>query len=323
MMKADYPFSTFAGVDVSKDTLEFAMGRSGGTATVSNNAESIASELIEVLTNRESVIVVVEATGGYEQLLLSLLHEHNVAVAVVNPRRVRDFAKGIGQDAKTDPIDARTLAFYGEVVQPAAQAAQADDDRKLKALVERRRQLLGLINQEENRLAQTRDSEIRDFIKETLDTLKKQLKAIDGRTAQALKLNTEHARRVEILMSVKGLGPVTVATLIAHLPELGNLNRKEVAKLVGVAPVNHDSGTFTGRRRTMGGRSYVRRVLYMATLVATRFNSPIRTFYQRLLKAGKEKKVALVAAMRKLVTTLNVLIRTDELWDPDRHTAAA
>ncbi len=243
-------------------------------------------------------------------------------MAVVNPRRVRDFASGIGKDAKTDPIDAQAIAFYGQVVQPNAQAAKTDEEKKLQALVGRHRQLLDLINQENNRLQQTADREIQGYIQESLETLKKQVKSIDERLAKCVKEDTANARKIEILESVQGLGPVAVSTFLAELPELGELNRGEIAKLVGVAPMNKDSGQASGRRTTHGGRSYVRRVLYMATLVATRFNPRIKAFYQRLLKAGKPKKLALTAAMRKLLTILNTLIKNDEIWNAEPNKAS-
>jgi transposase len=321
-MKVEYPFSQFVGVDVSKAKLDFALDGIRQTRSIDNAPEQIVREFIGQIKNPESTIVVLEATGGYEELLVTLLHEHNIALAVVNPRRVRDFAAGIGRDAKTDPIDAQVLAFYGQVVKPAAQLAKSEEDRKLKALVERRRQLLDLINQENNRLKQTADREIREYIQQSLETLKTQVKTIDDRLANCVQANTAHARKVEILDSVKGLGPVAISTFLAELPELGELNRGEIAKLVGVAPMNKDSGQASGRRRTFGGRSYVRRVLYMATLVATRFNPRIKTFYQRLLADGKPKKVALTAAMRKLLTILNTLIKNDELWNAEPNKAS-
>ncbi len=195
--------------------------------------------------------------------------------------------------------------------------AKSAEEKKLRALVERRRQLLDLINQESNRLQQTADREIQQYIRQSLETLKKQVNTIDERLAKCVQDDTANARKVEILTSVKGLGPVAVSTFLAELPELGELNRGQIAKLVGVAPMNNDSGQTAGRRRTFGGRAYVRRVLYMATLVATRFNPKIKTFYQRLLKQGKPKKVALTAAMRKLLTILNTLIKNDEPWNAE------
>lgn len=321
MTMNEYPFSQFVGVDVSKATLDFVLADGKKAVSIKNTEKQIVDKLIGAIADPSSTIVVLEATGGYEDRLVTLLHQHNIAVAVVNPRRVRDFAKGIGIDAKTDPIDAKAIALYGQVVKPAAQMAKSEEDKKLKALVERRRQLLGLINQERNRLQQTADLEVRDYIRQSLETLQKQVETINQRLKKCVKTNTKNARKIEIIESAKGLGPVTVNTLIAELPELGQLNRGQIAKLVGVAPMNRDSGQSSGRRRTIGGRSYVRRVLYMATLAATRFNPRIKAFYQRLLRKGKAKKVALIAAMRKLLTILNTLIKNDVLWNEEPNKA--
>ncbi len=317
MMKSQGPFSQVVGVDVSKDKLDFAFDDDTQTSTLKNTKEQIVKELIGRVKNPKSTIAVMEATGGYEERLVTLLHEHKIALAVVNPRRVRDFADGIGRDAKTDPLDAQVIAFYGRVVKPEPQVAKSEEEKKLKSLVERRRQLLDLINQESNRLGQTTDREIRGYLEESLETLKKQVQVVDQRLAKCVEANHENTRKVEILRSVKGLGPVSISTFLAELPELGQLNRGQIAKLVGVAPMNRDSGKKSGRRRTFGGRSYVRRVLYMATLVATQFNPRIKTFYQHLLSEGKPKKVALTAAMRKLLTIVNTLIKNDELWNAD------
>lgn len=314
MKTEDYPFTLFIGVDVSKAKLDIAVGDDPRVITIANSQQQIAAELIARIQHPRSTIVVLEATGGYERVLVDTLHQHHIALAVVNPRRVRDFAKGIGQDAKTDPIDAQTIAAYGKVVRPTPQPAKSEADQKLSALVTRRRQLLDLIGQENNRSQQIMDPEIRESIQEILQTLNKQVKNIDQRMQKCVSQSKANARKVEILQSVKGIGPVAVSTLVAELPELGQLNRAQIAKLVGVAPMNNDSGTGSGKRRTIGGRSYVRRVLYMATLAATRFNPRIQRFYQHLLIQGKPKKVALVAAMRKLVTILNTLIKNDEIW---------
>lgn len=322
MMKSQGPFSQVVGVDVSKDKLDFAFDDDTQTSTLKNTKEQIVKELIGRVKNPKSTIAVMEATGGYEERLVTLLHEHKIALAVVNPRRVRDFAGGIGRDAKTDPLDAQVIAFYGRVVKPEPQVAKSEEEKKLKSLVERRRQLLDLINQESNRLGQTTDREIRGYLEESLETLKKQVQVVDQRLAKCVEANHENTRKVEILRSIKVLGPVSISTFLAELPELGQLNRGQIAKLVGVAPMNRDSGKKSGRRRTFGGRSYVRRVLYMATLVATQFNPRIKTFYQHLLSEGKPKKVALTAAMRKLLTIVNTLIKNDELWNATPNKAS-
>lgn len=313
MMNPTQVFSTFIGIDVSRSKLDIAVADGKGTVTIDNTQTAILS-WIGQLEDTSCTLVVMEATGGYEALAVKLLHSHNIALAVTNPRQVRDFAKGIGRDAKTDAIDAEVLAVFAKVVGPAPQAAKSDEQIKLGALVERRRQLLDLISQEYNRSLQTIDDDIKTSIQEVLESLKQQLKTIDKQLAKAVQSNAASARKVEILQSVKGLGPVAVSTFIAELPELGQLNRGQIAKLVGVAPMNRDSGQSQGQRRTQGGRSYVRRVLYMASLVATRFNKAIKVFYQRLLSKGKPKKLALTAAMRKLLTILNTLVKDNVLW---------
>ena len=310
-MKFQKSFACVVGVDVSKEKLDLALPKE--SLTIKNNAKAI-QQLVDRIKS-DDVIVVMEATGGYENQLVQALHNNGIALAVVNPRRVRDFAKAIGMDAKTDPIDAGVIAYYGETVKPAPQLAKSDEAKKLGAFVERRRQLLGLIGQEKNRLQQVDDADIKKLIQKSLEMLQKQLKTVDQRLAKAIKQpGAGNQRKIEILESAKGIGPVAISTFIAELPELGKLNRNEIAKLVGVAPMNNDSGKKEKKRKTIGGRSYVRRVLYMATLTATRHNPTIRRFYLRMLANGKEKKVALIAAMRKLLTILNTLIKKDELW---------
>jgi len=315
MTQKDY--SLVIGIDVSKAKLDIAWGPNGPLETIENTDQDIARLLIKKIEDPVNTLIVMEATGGYESGLVEMLHKSNLSLAVVNPRRVRDFAKGIGLDAKTDLIDAKVIAHYGEVVKPKEHVAKTDSEKKLEALVTRRRQLLDLTHQESNRLKQTRDKEIQKLIRQTIKTLEKQTQTVDRLIAEAVAADQQNARKIEILQSVKGVGAVTVSTFLAELPELGTLNRGQIAKLVGVAPMNNDSGNRSGKRKTIGGRSSVRRVLYMATLTATRFNPKIRAFYIRLLAKGKPKKLALVAAMRKLLTILNTLIKKDELWiDP-------
>ncbi len=313
MKTSSYIGQLLIGIDVSKDKLDIASSAAEGSIVIGNTKREIVNWIRSLSQPRET-LVVMEATGGYESLLVELLHEHSIALAVVNPRQVRDFARGIGIDAKTDRIDAAVLVRFAEVVKPAPQAAQSEEQTKLGALVERRRQLVDLINQEENRVQQTRDRDIRRSIQTVLKGLKSELKTIEDQIAKAVKNDTANARKVEILGSVKGLGPVAVSTFIAELPELGELNRQQIAKLVGVAPVNNDSGKTPGKRPVKGGRCGVRRILYMATLVATRFNPAIKRFYTHLVAQGKPKKLALTAAMRKLLTIVNTLVRTDQLW---------
>lgn len=307
-------YSLVIGIDVAKAKLDVAWGSKGSVETIANAKVEIARQLLPKISDPGSTLVVVEATGGYEGLLVDLLHENKIPVSVVNPRRIRDFAKGVGIDAKTDPIDAKVISFYGEVTQPKSDVAKTEQEKKLEALVTRRRQVLKLINQENNRLQQTRDKAIETLIAQTLKNLKKQMKKLDGLISQTVAADQQNARKIEILQSVKGVGQVSVSTMVAELPELGRLNRNQISKLVGVAPMNQESGTKERRRKTIGGRSSVRRVLYMATLVATRHNPAIKKFYIRLLVEKKPKKLALVAAMRKLLTIINSLVKNNELW---------
>ena len=317
MEMTQYDFTSFIGFDVSKAKLDFAQESQAKPETIDNNSTSI-KKLIASLTDaqRKTTLVVVEATGGYERLLVESLQDAAVAVAVVNPRRVREFAKGIGIDAKTDSIDSKVIARYGEVVALKPVQPKTKAQKELAALVTRRRQLLKMINMEKNRLGQAIPVAAK-LIKEMLKSLKKQLKTLDQQIAKAVENEKTASRKVQIMHSVKGIGPVAISTFIAELPELGLLTRGQIAKLVGVAPINDDSGKHQGNRKTFAGRSSVRRVLYMAALVATRHNERIKIFYQRLLAKGKPKKLALVAAMRKLLTIINSLIKRDELWtDP-------
>jgi len=301
----------FVGVDVSKDSLDIYRPDTSELIKIDNSETSVAGFCQQLQKKKRSLMVVMEATGGYETLLVNQLA---LKAAVVNPRRVRDFAKGVGMDAKTDPIDAKIISKYGEVVTPKPMVAKSEHEQKHGALVARRNQLLELIGQENNRLKQSWDDDAKKSIRDVLEVLKKQLKSIDSQLAKMLETDTKNQRTIEILQSVKGVGPVMISTLIAELPELGRLNRAEVAKLVGVAPINRDSGKKSGKRFIGGGRGQVRRVLYMATIVAIRYNEKIKTFYQHLKSKGKQSKVAIVACMRKFITILNLLIKTDQLW---------
>ena len=305
----------FVGVDVSKDSLDVFRPDTGEYLKI-DNSETAVKELCQQLEKKKRrVVVVMEATGGYETLLVNQLATHKIQAAVVNPARVRSFAKGIGTDAKTDPIDARVISKFGSVVEPQPMVVKSDHEQKHAALVARRNQLLELTNQENNRLKQSWDDDAKQSIRDVLEVLKKQLKHIDSQLAKMLETDTQNQRTIEILKSVNGVGPVTISTLVAELPELGKLNRGQVAKLVGVAPINRDSGKKSGKRFIGGGRGQVRRVLYMATIVAMRHNPTIKAFYQHLKSEGKESKVAIVACMRKLITILNLLIKRDQLWE--------
>ena len=307
-------FTSFVGVDVAKSTLEVFFQESKKRLNVQNSEQNIVRQMINELKKQKQTLVVLESTGRYETTLVDVLNENQIPVAIVNPARVRDFARAMGK-AKTDPIDAQVIAHFGQVVVPSPTPAKSEAEKKLAALVTRRQQLLGLINQENNRLQQTRDQEIRTFINQSLESLQKQLKEIDARLKTSVAEQTENRRKVEILQSVKGIGAVSVATFLAELPELGKLNREQIAKLVGVAPMNRDSGESSGKRFIIGGRPSVRRVLYMATLVATRFNDKIKAHYKHLVARGKAKKLAVVACMRKLLGILNTLVKNNVLWE--------
>lgn len=305
----------FVGVDVSKFKLDVFHPDTGELVEL-DNTESAVDEFCQLLGKKElSVMVAMEATGGYERLLLNQLAKYKIEAAVLNPRRVRDFAKGVGADAKTDSIDARIISQYATVVNPTPTPMKSDHEQKHSAIVTRRNQLLELINQENNRLKQSWDEDAKESIRQVLEVLKKQVKSIDSQLSSILKRDPKNQRTIEILRSVKGVGPVTISTIIAELPEIGSLNRGEVAKLVGVAPINRDSGNKSGKRFIGGGRGQVRRVLYMATVVAIRHNPAIKAFYTHLKAQGKASKVAIVACMRKLVTILNLLIKTNQLWE--------
>lgn len=304
----------FVGVDVSKQTLDVYRSDTGEFSKIENSQQAIKELCLKFQKQKRTVMFVMEATGGYETLLVNQLAIHRLQAAVVNPRQVRDFAKGIGRDAKTDPIDAEVIARFAAVVKPQPMAMRSDHEQKHAALVARRNQLLELINQETNRLKQSWDEAAKQSIREVLEVLKKQLKSLDSELAKMLQADTENQRKIEILGSVKGVGPVMISTVIAELPELGKLNRSQVAKLVGVAPINRDSGKKSGKRFIGGGRGQVRRVLYMSTIVAIRHNPAIKAFYQHLRTKGKEAKVAIVACMRKFIALLNLLVKNNELW---------
>lgn len=315
MNSRDKVQTIFVGVDVSKAKLDVYRPDTNEVVQISNSEDAITELCQQLQKKKRQVMVVMEGTGGYEYLLVKSLASHKLDAAVINPRRVRNFAKGIGLDAKTDPIDAKVISRYAEVVVPKPMATKSDHELKHSALVSRRNQLLELISQENNRLKQCWDDDAKQSIRDVLEVLKNQLKSIDSQLAKMLKADKANQRTIEILHSVKGVGPVMVSTLLAELPELGKLNRGEIAKLVGVAPINRDSGNKSGKRFIGGGRGQVRRVLYMASVVAIRHNPAIKAFYVHLKSQGKQSKVAIVACMRKLITILNLLVKTDQLWE--------
>jgi transposase len=308
----------FVGIDVAKAELVVSVRPTMERFTVANDERGVRT-LVERLRAIGPELIVLEATGGYELLGVAALAAAALPVVVVNPRQVRDFAKATGQLAKTDRIDADILARFAEVVRPAVRVIPDAEAQELEALLARRRQLLEMLQAERNRLGQVFGKGkrlVRKSLKAHIAFLERELRMTDTDLGEMVKNSPAWRERDELLQSVPGVGPVLSRTLLADLPELGRLSRREIAKLVGVAPLSRDSGTMRGRRFVQGGRATVRAVLYMAALVATKRNAVIRGFYQRLVAAGKPKKLALVACMRKLLTILNTMVRMRTRWNP-------
>ncbi len=301
------------GIDVSKDVLDVAVRPTMERWSCSNDVKGVR-EIVRRLRRLGVTLVVLEATGGFEHVVVVSLAEADLRVAVVNPRQVRDFARATGQLAKTDKIDADILALFGERVRPERREIPDEVREKLTALVTRRRQLTDMITAEKNRLGAARDRSVRHSITKHIDWLQRQLKDEDDQLKTAIRKSPVWRAEEDLLRSVPGVGAVTSQTFVAQLPELGKLNRKKIAALVGVAPFAQDSGTLRGKRSIWGGRASVRSVLYMATLVAVRHNPVLRSAYQRLLAAGKPPKVALTACMRKLLVILNAMVRDHTYW---------
>jgi transposase len=302
------------GVDVSLSQLDLNDSQSQLKQQISNSEEDVLKQIVKQIDRPEEVFVVCEATGGYERTLVRTLQQAGIAVAVVNPFQVRQFGKALGILEKTDPIDARLLRKFGQTVELQPTPPPTTEQEHQAALVHRREQLLKLISQEQNRLAQTWDPQVAQFIREIITALKSQKKAIEKQITKVLQQQARTDSRIAVIQSTPGVGTVTTATLTCELPELGQLSREKIAKLVGIAPLANQSGKRDRPRSVFGGRSRVRRVLYMAALVATRHNPVIKAFYKRLLARGKLKKVALVACMRKLLTILNSMVRNNQNW---------
>lgn len=311
----------FVGVDVSKDFLDVACSHDGAVSRYANSDEGIA-QLREHLKSFKVALVVMEATGGYQQLALAGLMSAGIAAVAVNPRQVRDFARAMGKLEKTDQVDARVLMLFAERVRPATRPLVDETTRIFDEVLGRRRQIIEMLTAERNRHAQAQFSRVRKDIKEHIEWLKKRLRNTEGELKEQVEQNPAWNAKVELLEAVPGVGRVTVLTLLSALPELGTLNRKQIAKLAGLAPLCRDSGRQRGQRSIWGGRAEVRATLYMATLVATRHNDTIKSFYTRLVSAGKPKKVALIASMRKLLTILNAMLR-NHLSTAPQITAAA
>lgn len=301
----------FVGIDVSQEYLDVAVAGQKRVRRLPNDEAGLRRLTIDLERGAPGLIVM-EASGGYERRPAAVLLAAGLPVAVVNPRQVRDFARSLGRLAKTDAIDARVLARFAEVLRPESAKLSEESEEQLRELGQRRRQLVEMIVAERNRLRHAPRTAKR--IEEHLRWLEDEVKRTDKETESLIDSDPALQEKAAILQSVPGVGPVLTVTLLSSLPELGKLNRKEIAALVGVAPLNWDSGKLRGKRAIWGGRAHVRTVLYMAALVASRRNPDIRTLYSRLCEAGKPRKVALVAAMRKLLITLNSMLRTGTTW---------
>ena len=302
--------SRYVGIDVSKDRLDVAVLAESKEQQVANTSQGIA-QLVAWMQELEPELIVVEATGGYQRSLVDALFHAGLPVAVVNPARVRQFARACGLLAKTDKLDAQVLAVFGQRVQPKLYTGKSEAEKQLGALLVRRKQVEEMLKAEQNRL-RTISPSLRNSVEQVIVCLREQKKCLDEQIQLFLQEQPAWQVQTEILGSAPGVGMVTTATLLAELPELGQMDRRKIAALVGVAPMNYDSGKKRGYRKTKGGRTNVRSVLYMSTLVATRYNPLIRTQYQHLLKRGKEKKVALTACMRKFLTILNAMMRDQQ-----------
>ena len=302
----------FVGIDVAKDRLEIAPLPVGASWAVANEERGI-TRLVSRLQELSPVLIVLEATGGFQNLLVSALGAAGLPVAVVNPSQVRHFAKATGQLAKTDRLDAQVLARFAQMVRPEPRPLPDAQQQTLADLLARRRQVVEMLVAEKNRLLSARQM-VRPKIQAHLEWLSLALQQLDRELEQFIHQSPLWREKEDLLQSFKGIGPVISLTLLADLPELGTLNRKQIAALVGVAPLNRDSGRWRGPRCVWGGRAAVRAALYMAALTAIRCNRVIRAFYQRLLEAGKPKKVALVACMHKVLTILNAMIRDAKPW---------
>jgi transposase len=314
MMTSSVPF---VGVDVSKDFLDVVILPSTSAERFTNDEEGLR-RLVDRLAGLPIQAIAMEATGGYQRLAHAALVAAGWSVAVVNPRQVRDFAKARGTLQKTDAIDALVLAEFARRMEPPPTPVASELAQEADQLVRRRRQVKEMLAAEKNRLQQATVARVRSDIQQTIHFLSKQLKDIDRDIDRTLKKMPEWKGRLEQLQEVPGIGRVTATTLATAVPELGTLNRKQIAKLVGVAPLNCDSGKNQGKRAIWGGRAEPRAVLYMATLTATRVNPVIRRFYTRLVASGKRPLVALVASMRKLLTIVNVMVKTQTRWSPAR-----
>jgi transposase len=297
----------YVGIDVSKESLDIGVSKGSQVDEVSNDRKGIA-KLVGELRRRKPCLIVVEATGGYERAVVSGLFNAGLPVARVSPQRVHQYARARGILAKTDRIDAGNLAEYGEHIRPRLYVGKSEEEEHLSGLLTRRKQVREMLQGERNRLRSVQ-GELRQSLERVIGCLADELRYLDKEVSKFVEGHAELKEREALLRSARSIGPVTAATLLAELPELGELDRKEIAALVGVAPMNQDSGRRRGYRKTKGGRPDVRRTLYMATLTGIRYNPVIKANYERLVGRGKEKKVAITACMRKLLIILNAMMR--------------
>jgi len=305
----------FVGIDVSKNVLDVHILETGTSFRSSSSPEG-RQQLLEKLPQPKTCLVVLEASGGYERLLVGDLVQAGHIVAVINPGQIRSYAKALAIKAKTDKIDARVIARFAHDIKPRPRTEQHQQQAELDELVARRRQLIELRTAEYNRRGTSLSKPVRQSLQRSINAINKDLQKIDRAIEELVASHDDWQGRLEQLTSVPGVGNVTAITLVAELPELGELNRKEIAALAGVAPFTRDSGLFRGQRKIRGGRSTVRTALYMAALATIKFNSDIREFALRLRQAGKKGKVVLVACMRKLLTILNTMVREQTMWSP-------
>ena len=303
----------FVGIDVAKDRLDVHMRPSGEAFSVARDGKGL-DELVARLRKLDVTLIVLEATGGFETTVAGALCAAGLPLAVVNPRQIRDFARATGRLAKTDALDAAAIAHFAEAVRPDARPVPDAQARALGELLTRRRQIVEMMTAERNRRTRLTDRRMIKSVDRLLKALQRELSDLEADLNDTIRGTPVWRETEELLKSVPGIGDVTARTLIADLPELGTLDRKKIAALVGVAPFNRDSGTLRGKRTVWGGRANVRAALYMAALVASQHNPILGRFYQRMLKAGKPKKVALTAVMRKLLTILNAIVRDQTPW---------
>lgn len=314
--------TSFIGIDVSKQLLEVAAHESDYQFRCANKASAFGALIAELISMRP-VLIVLEATAGLEIPVVSALHAAGLPVVVVNPRQVRDFAKALGQLAKTDRLDARVLAHFAAAIKPPLRLIKSKEEQELDDLTGRRRQLIEMLTDEKNRRASVTSDTVRDKIKEHIDWLEECIAELDEQLKALLQRSASWQAKDEILQSVPGIGPVVSFSMIADLPELGTLNRQKISKLVGVAPLNRDSGQQRGTRHIYGGRAPLRRVLYMAALTAARHNPVIKEFYERLCANQKPFKVAITACMRKLLAIINTMVRDTTCWKFKEATVSA